>query len=326
MKKRFKINLTFVLEWYIMSSSTNQNIMSIEIYHYFKSDLIDGFSTGSKMVTFEAAVKTVEKMRQHNLPEYTRGFVIMTEHKDDNNPYESAPNSILRYFDDSHRYNYSNKYIVEQDFNSKLADAIIMNSLGDNKDVIDDFKFEINGSDFLFTSFRIYPNDSKFSRYVYAIFALHEEAEYFIDRDWHRNGGVMSHVFSIDVECFNKLIESGVDISIIKQIQKDCGGNIISNVLKSFARSDFNNIKIVDYDHLRLESNPIKSIVQIAEYLGLGVYGKDMKKEVADDIRSFIMNWKANNNFVIEKELKLGDISAFYTGKGPNREKLIVLS
>jgi hypothetical protein len=300
--------------------------MFIEIYHYFKSDIIDGFSAGSKMATFEAAIKTVEKMRQYNLSENTHGFVIMTEQKDDNNPYDSAPNSILRYFDDSHRYNYSNKHIVEQDFKSKLADAIIMNSLGDNKDVIDDFEFEINEGVFLFTSFRIYPNDSKFSRYVYAIFALDEEAEDFINQDWHRNGGVMSSVSAIDVECFNKLIESGVDISTIKKIQKDGGTNIISNVLKSFARSDFNNIKIVDYDQLRLESNPIKSVVQIAEYLGLGVYGKDMKKEVANDIRSFILDWKANNNFVIEKELKLGDISVFYTGKGPNREKLIVLS
>ena len=300
--------------------------MTINIYHYFKSDVIDGFSVGSKMATFEAAVKTVEKMRQYDLPDDTRGFVIMTEYKDDNNPYDSAPNSILRYFDNSHRYNYSNKHIVEQDFKNKLADAIIMNSLGDNKDVIDDFEFEINEGVFLFTSFRIYPNDSKFSRYVYAIFALDEEADDFINRDWHRNGGVMSQVFSIDEECFNKLIESGVDISIIKKIQKDGGANIISNVLKSFARSDFNNIKIVDYDQLRLESNPIKSIVQIAEYLGLGVYGKDMKKEVANDIRSFILDWRVNSNFVIEKELKLGDISVFYTGKGPNREKLIVLS
>lgn len=300
--------------------------MYIEIYHYFKSDVIDGFSANSKIVTFEAAVKTVEKMRQYNLSENTHGFVIMTEQKDDNNPYDSAPNSILRYFDNSHRYNYCNKHIVEQDFNSKLADAIIMNSLGDNKDVIDDFEFEINDGVFLFTSFRIYPDDSKFSRYVYAIFAMNEEAEDFINQEWYRNGGVMSSVFTIDVECFNKLIESEVDISTIKKIQKDGGTNIISNVLKSFARSDFNNIKIVDYDQLRLESNPIKSIVQIAEYLGLGVYGKDMKKEVANDIRSFILEWRANNNFVIEKELKLGDISVFYTGKGPNREKLIVLS
>lgn len=300
--------------------------MYIEIYHYFKSDVIDGFSANSKIVTFEAAVKTVEKMRQYNLSENTHGFVIMTEQKDDNNPYDSAPNSILRYFDNSHRYNYCNKHIVEQDFNSKLADTIIMNSLGDNKDVIDDFEFEINDGVFLFTSFRIYPDDSKFSRYVYAIFAMNEEAEDFINQEWYRNGGVMSSVFTIDVECFNKLIESEVDISTIKKIQKDGGTNIISNVLKSFARSDFNNIKIVDYDQLRLESNPIKSIVQIAEYLGLGVYGKDMKKEVANDIRSFILEWRANNNFVIEKELKLGDISVFYTGKGPNREKLIVLS
>ena len=308
------------------STSTNQNTMYIEIYHYFKSDVIDGFSANSKIVTFEAAVKTVEKMRQYNLSENTHGFVIMTEQKDDNNPYDSAPNSILRYFDNSHRYNYCNKHIVEQDFNSKLADTIIMNSLGDNKDVIDDFEFEINDGVFLFTSFRIYPDDSKFSRYVYAIFAMNEEAEDFINQEWYRNGGVMSSVFTIDVECFNKLIESEVDISTIKKIQKDGGTNIISNVLKSFARSDFNNIKIVDYDQLRLESNPIKSIVQIAEYLGLGVYGKDMKKEVANDIRSFILEWRANNNFVIEKELKLGDISVFYTGKGPNREKLIVLS
>lgn len=309
-----------------LSTTTKQNTMFIEIYHYFKSDLIDGFSASSKMVTFEVALKTVEKMRQYDLPVNTPGFVVMNEQKDGNNPYDSVPNSILRYFDDTYRFNYSNKHIVEQDFKSKLADAIIMNSLGDNKDVIDDFEFEINDGVFLFTSFLIYPNDSKFSRYVYAIFALDEEADDFINQDWHRNGGVMSSVSAIDVECFNKLIDSGVDISIIKKIQKDGGTNIINNVLKSFARSEFNNIKIVDYDQLRLESNPIKSVVQIAEYLGLGVYGKDMKKEVADDIRSFILSWKANNNFVIEKELKLGDISVFYTGKGPNREKLIVLS
>ena len=277
------------------------------LYQYFKTKI------DSKSV-IDININLAQKLTEYNLPENTQGFAIAVAK--DEYDYKIAPRMLQRYF-----YKSCGAYTKESyfsSFNSILAEKIIMNSLTTKNEIIDDFEFDIEIASFLFSSFIV--SDSYL---VFAFFSLNEAGDnkmkYYNRCDSlsfveiTKENEIRYFIENERPEKLKKLFELSRDIDVWHMIQ-------------DFKNNNHKKIDIIDYSDVRMESDSINAIVKIAEYLGHGTYMGTMKEEVKNDIKKCIFGNDISSDFSISHGIKLANSTIYYTGKGPDKEKLIVLS
>lgn len=281
----------------------------MEIYKYNNTEV-------SNYDIFDINVMIAQKLNEYNLSSEVNGFAIAVD--SEKATYEFAPRVLSYYF-----YNlcgiYSNSNSDKfENFNSILADKIIVNSLTTNNVNIEDFTFKFGNGTFLFTSFFTALNRAR----VFLFISLNNAGD--AEMEKYRCNSLLSFV----IHSSEKHIRHFIEHETIEKLKMIFGFDkkMVYNVLKSFYLSQYTKCEIIDYSEVRMESSHINAIVKIAEYLGHGTYMGTMKEEVKNDIKKCIFENVIDNNFSFISGIKLADSTIFYTGKGQDKEKLIVLS
>ena len=281
----------------------------MEIYNYNNTEV-------SSYDIFDIDVMIAQKLNEYNLTSELNGFAIVVS--SEIGTYDFAPKVLSYYF-----YNlcgvYSNSNGIKfENFNSILADKIIVNSLTTKNENIEDFTFEFENGTFLFTSFFTALNRAR----VFLFISLNEGGDKEIEK--YRRNSLLSFVTHSSENHIRYFIKH----ETIEKLKMIFGFDkkMVYNVLKTFYLSQYTKCDIIDYSEVRMESSHINAIVKIAEYLGHGSYMETMKEEVKNDIKKCIFGKVIDNNFSFISGIKLADSTIFYTGKGPEKEKLIILS
>lgn len=281
----------------------------MEIYKYNNTEV-------SSYDIFDINVMIAQKLNEYNLSSEVNGFAIAVNSQ--TGTYEFAPKVLSYYF-----YNlcgiYSNSNGIKfENFNSILADKIIVNSLTTKNVNIEDFTFKFGNGTFLFTSFFTALNRAR----IFLFISLNDAA----DKEMKKYSS--KSLLSFIIHSSENHIRYFIEHETIEKLKMIFGFDkkMVYNVLKTFYLSQYTKCDIIDYSEVRMESSHINAIVKIAEYLGHGTYMGTMKEEVKNDIKKCIFGNCIDNNFSFISGIKLADSTIFYTGKGQDKEKLIVLS
>ena len=257
-----------------------------------------------------------QKLNEYNLSSEVNGFAIAVS--SEKGTYEIAPKVLSHYF-----YNlcgvYSNSNSKEfENFNSILADKIIVNSLTTKNVNIEDFTFKFGKGTFLFTSFFTALNRAR----VFLFISLNDAG----NKEMAKYNRIS--LLSFVTHTSERHIRHFIEHESIEKLKMIFGFDkkMVYNVLKTFYLSQHTKCDIIDYSEVRMESSHINAVVKIAEYLGHGTYMGTMKEEVKNDIKKCIFGNVIDSNFSFISGIKLADSTIFYTGKGQDKEKLIVLS
>jgi hypothetical protein len=281
----------------------------MEIYKYNNTEV-------SSYDIFDINVMIAQKLNEYNLSSEVYGIAIAVS--SEKGTYEFAP-KVLSYYFYNHCgvYSNSNDYKFEN-FNSILADKIIVNSLTTKNVNIEDFTFKFGNGTFLFSSFFTALNRAR----VFLFISLNDAG----NKEMVKYS--CNSLISFVTHTSEKHIRHFIEHESIEKLKMIFGFDkkMVYNVLKSFYLSQHTKCDIIDYSEVRMESSHINALVKIAEYLGHGTYMGTMKEEVKNDIKKCIFGNVIDNNFSFISGIKLADSTIFYTGKGQDKEKLIVLS
>ena len=291
--------------------------MSVTLFHYHN----EGISETAK---FDIAINATRKMIEYDISADTPGFAIAKDY-DVSEGYSKASQMLKNYFYNLryHHHCFTSKEQL-RDFEVKLAEAIFKNEMGENKELIDDFEFTFGPSKYLFCSFFCNRTKNKTS-IVYLFIPLEEEGEESIEKYEHSCLDFDDH---LRIEQLEKFILSNGDTNLLQKIyanDNEFCKPFVKNVLNSFANDKYTKINIVSYDEARLENSYVKFLVKLAKYLGYGDYMTDMKQSVKDALGIHMFEEK-NDNFLIKKGIELENTKVFFSGKGPDKEILIVMS
>ena len=285
---------------------------------YFDINL--GFDS---LTEFDFSIKLSKKMVEYNIPASYKGYAVINKIENESeNIYHKVP-QILKYC--YHEKHFRTSMLPDGaflNFKHCLGNAIIKNTLTENNKFIDDFTFKINEAEFLFSSFE----DDEKKYILFAFLPINEAANYLYDS--YDKSSIIDFVSHVKCDTFAKFIKNNCDIDELKKLYSVREHKqIAKNVIEVFSKNDdYSRIDFVKYDGIRLEPNFIKAVVKIAEYLGHGSYLGDMKQSTKNSISDFIFNQYENSDYAISKGLLLEKSCVFYTGKGPQNEKLIVIS
>ena len=281
----------------------------MEIYNYNNTEV-------SSYDIFDINVMIAQKLNEYNLSQEVNGFAIVVN--SERGTYDFAPKVLSYYFYNlCGVYSNSNDYKFEN-FNSILADKIIVNSLTTKNVNIEDFRFGFGNGTFLFTSFFTALNRARVFLFISLDNAGNKEME-----KYSCNSLLSFITFSSENHIRHFIKHDTIEkLKMILGFDKE----MVFNVLKSFYLSQYSKCDIIDYSEVRMESSHINALIKIAEYLGHGTYMGTMKEEVKNDIKKCVFGNVIDNNFSFISGIKLADSTIFYTGKGQGKEKLIVLS
>lgn len=263
---------------------------------------------------FDITLKIATKMEEHNLPKETKGFAIIVNPKE--KCIKKSSFIIKQYFYKRYDYTSDNEF---KNFNAILADKIIVNSLTKKNEFIDDFTFKFHDGEFNFSFFETTSKNYN----VVLVMSLDKIGDKLLE-SYYQNSLISFVEYTKEVEMMNFIRHVGVE-KLIEVFKFKSEQPIRNHVLQAFDKNNFTRCNIIDYSEVRLESDFINAVVKIAKYLGHGHYMGNMKEEVKDDIRNYYLSNKTNSDFCIVG-LKLDNTVIFYTGKGPEKEKLIILS
>ena len=298
--------------------STNKNTMSIQLYHVYEEGI-------SQCAILDIAIKTTQKMIEHNIPMNFKGAAIAKDY-DISEGYSQASRILKNLFYERRLHSYSFTSETElKDFEIKLAEAIFKNELGENKDILDDFEFNFKNSKFLFCSFFTEKTKNKTS-IVYLFIPLEENGEKAMDN--YRRISSLEFDNHMEVEQLDKFIRCGGDIKMLQKAHfndKNSCKSFTKNILKAFADDKYSNITFTTYSEVRLENSYVKFLTKLAKFLGYGDYMIDMKQSIKDALGIYMFQGK-NEDLSIFRGLELDNTKVFYLGKGPDKEILVVMS
>jgi hypothetical protein len=286
-----------------------------QICAYYENEI-----DSNSLTNFDFSIKIAKKMIENNIPnDYTGYGVIMKNENLSENIYLNVPKYL--------RYCYYSRgtcgYLSEDrldNFKEMLGDAIIKNTLTENNKFVNEFLFKIGESEFLFTTIE----DDAQKHTLFAFFPLNSYAHEMSEQ--YRKYSIINYISHVNCEDFRKAIANNCDFNELKKLYAG-HKRIVKNVIDAFSKNvKYNSIKFVPYDGIRLEPNYIKAITKIAEYLGHGSYLGDMKQSVKKSISNHIFNEAQSADYSIVNGLELENTLVFYTGKGQENEKLIILS
>lgn len=286
----------------------------------YYSDINLGFDS---LTEFDFSIKLSKKMMEYDIPSNCKGFAVIKKIENESeNIYRKAP-QILKYCYLENHFG-SPKLTDESFLNFKhcLGNAIIKNTLTENNKFVDDFTFKINEAEFLFSSFE----DDEKKYILFAFLPINESANNLYDS--YNKSSIIDFVSHVKCDIFSKILKNNCDIDELKKLYSVREHKqIVKNIIEVFSKNDdYSRIDFVKYDGIRLEPNFIKAVVKIAEYLGHGSFLGNMKQSTKNSISDFIFNQNENSDYAISKGLLLDKTCVFYTGKGPQNEKLIVIS
>ena len=283
----------------------------MKLYQYYNSKKENKVTSEE---IFDITHKIATKLEEHNLPKETKGIAIIVNSEE--KILKKSSFVIKQYFYKRFNYTSDNEF---KNFNTILADKIIVNSLTKKNEFIDDFTFKFHDGEFNFSFFET--SSKKYN--VILVVSLDEFGDKLLE-SYYSNSLISFVDYTKEDEMRNFIRHVGVE-KLIKIFGFKSEQPIRNRILHAFDKNNFTKCDIIDYSEVRLESDFINAVVKIAEYLGHGHYMGDMKEEVKNDIRNYYLSNKTNSDFCIVG-LKLDNTVIFYTGKGPEKEKLIILS
>ena len=288
-----------------------------QICTYYKNEI-----DMNSLTEFDFSIKIAKKMIENNIPNDYTGYGVIVKNKNlSENIYHEVP-KILRncYYSRGHSYCFLDEKELDN-FKEALGDAIIKNTLTENNKFVDEFLFKIGRGEFLFTTFE----DDAQKHTLFAFFPINSYAHNLSES--YDKQSLIKYVSHVNCNDYKKALKNKCDFNELKRLYASGHKRIVKNVIDTFSKNEnYKSIKIVSYDGIRLEPNYIKAVTKIAEYLGHGSYLGDMKQSVKKSISNHIFNETQNADYSIVNGLKLGNTCVYYTGKGQDNEKLIVLS
>lgn len=287
-----------------------------QICAYYENEI-----SSESLTNFDFSIKIAKKMIENNIPNDYTGYGVIVKNKNlSENIYHDVPNFLCYCYYSQSAYNFLDKKCL-YNFKEMLGDAIIKNALTENNKFIDEFLFKIGESEFLFTTFE----DDAQKHTLFAFFPLNSYAHDMSER--YNKNSIIKYISHVNCDDFKKALENNCNFNELKHLYATGYKKIVNNVIKVFSKNDkYNSIKFVSYNGIRLEPNYIKAVTKIAEYLGHGSYLGDMKQSVKKSISNHIFNETQSVDYSIKNGLVLEDTCVFYTGKGQENEKLIILS
>lgn len=287
-----------------------------QICAYYQNDI-----DSNSLTNFDFSIKIAKKMIENNIPNDYSGYGVIMKNKNlTDNIYHDVPKYLRYCYYTRGAYNFLNEDCLNN-FKEMLGDAIIKNALTENNKFVDEFLFKIGESEFLFTTLE----DDAQKHTLFAFIPLNSYAHDMSER-YHKDS-IIKYVSHVNCDDFKKALKNNCDFNALKNLYATGHKRIVKNVIDAFSKNvKYKSIKFVSYDGIRLEPNYIKAVTKIAEYLGHGSYLGDMKQSVKKSISNHIFNEAQDANYSIVNGLELGNTRVFYTGKGQENEKLIVLS
>lgn len=287
-----------------------------QICAFYENDI-----DSNSLTNFDFSIKIAKKMIENNIPNDYSGYGVIMRNKNlSENIYHNVPKFLRYCYYSRGAYNFLSEDCLIN-FKETLGDAIIKNTLTENNKFVDDFLFKIGESEFLFTTIE----DDAQKHTLFAFLPLNSYAHDMSER--YNKDSIVKYISHVNCDDFKKAFEKNCDFNELKSLYASGHKQIVKNVISTFSKNvKYKSIKFVTYDGIRLEPNYIKAVTNIAEYLGHGSYLGNMKQSVKKSISNHIFNEIQNANYAIVNGLELDNTCVFYTGKGQNNEKLIVLS